>query len=66
MDGLKCSYALSFDSIRGEENITYEVPKQLYDRHVYMKSGKSSFSRICASKDNVSVMESLYLKNFEE
>ena len=61
MRGLKCGYALSFNGIRGDENTTYGVPEYLYERHEYMKSGKSSLSRICAGKDNVSVRESLYL-----
>lgn len=64
MQELKCCYALSFDGMRGEDNLTYEVPKHLYDRHEYMKSGKSSLSRICAGKNDVVVAESLYLKIF--
>lgn len=62
MHGLKCGYALSFDGVRGGDNITYEVPRYLYDRHEYLQSGKSSLSRILAGGKDLVVHESIYLK----
>ena len=62
MGMLKCGYALSYDGISGKEDNTYEVPESLYDLHIYLKSGNSSFKRtIGKSKDSI-VYESLYLK----
>jgi len=63
MNGLKCAYALSFNGISGDEDNTYEVPSNLYDRHEYIMSGNSSFKRIFGDSRNSVVMESLYLKN---
>lgn len=55
----KTSYALSFNGISGEDNNTFEVPKCLYKKHVYIQSGISSFKRMHNKIENV--LESLYL-----
>lgn len=59
---LPCHYCLSYDGISGEVNNTYDVPKDLYEKHEYLLSGNSSFKRVIGkSKDSI-VYESLYVK----
>lgn len=58
---LKCGYLLSFDGISGNDNMTYDVPKDLYDKHVYIYNGISGFKKL--SKKQEYVKESLYIKN---
>ena len=60
---LPCSYALSYDGISGNENNIADVPVELYDEHVLIKSGNSSFKRIKETDKNSMVYESLYIKN---
>jgi DNA adenine methylase len=60
---VKCKWAMSYDGISGKIDNTYNVPEDLYDEHIYIKSGNSSFKRVIGkSKDSI-VYESLYLKN---
>lgn len=56
-----CAWALSFDGISGNEDNTYNVPK-IYDKHIYVKSGNSSFKRVIGNSNDSIVYESLYLK----
>ena len=63
MRTLKCGYALSYDGRSGNIDNTYAVPKDLYDEHVYLKSGNSSFKRIKETDKGAVVFESLYLKS---
>ena len=58
---LKCNYILSFDGKRDEIDNTYNVPKDIYTVHEYIKSGRSSFKDLI-SKQTQYVYESLYLK----
>lgn len=59
----KAGYALSFDGRCGDRDYTFDVSAHLYDSHVYLRSGNSSFRRVTGhSRDSV-VYESLYLKN---
>jgi len=51
---------LSFDGIRGEDDFTIELPKELYRRHEFIPSGNSSFKKVM-DKESVHVLESLYL-----
>ena len=51
---------LSFDGIRGENDFTVELPKELYKRHKFISSGNSSFKKVM-DKENIQVLESLYL-----
>jgi DNA adenine methylase len=57
---IPASFALSFDGKQGDINRTYEVPKDLYTKHVYLYSGVSSFRRL-KNKGKVIVQESLYI-----
>lgn len=59
---IKCQWVLSYDGKSGKEDNTYEVPKDLYDKHIYLKSGNSSFKRIKETDKNAMVFESLYIK----
>lgn len=60
---IKCPYALSFNGRTSDlKDNTFDLPKDLYDRHEYIKSGKSSFRRLKNSQKDVTVEESLYLK----
>ena len=54
-------YALSFDGKSGECDNTYSVPDWCYKRHLYLKSGNSSFKRTTGNDRNAMVYESLYL-----
>ncbi len=56
-------WALSFDGTRGDNILTYEIPKSLYRFHTFLKSGYSSVSKVLNSTVEP-VYESLYL-NFE-
>lgn len=58
---LKCRWAFSFDGRAGGEDLTYEVPKELYVRHEYLASGNSSFRRVIGNDRHAEVYESLYL-----
>lgn len=53
-------YMLSFDGIRGQENYTVDLPKELYKRHVFIESGNSTFRKVI-DKETEKVLESLYL-----
>lgn len=53
-------YMLSFDGIRGKNNYTVELPRELYKRHEFIPSGNSSFKKVM-DKENMQVLESLYL-----
>ena len=59
---LPCKYALSFDGISGEEDNTWNVPKDVYSRHEYLLNGNSSFKRTIGKSTDSIVYESLYLK----
>lgn len=59
---LKCKYALSFDGKSGDVDNTYKVPKDIYNEHLYIKSGNSSFKRVIGKSNDSIVYESLYLK----
>lgn len=53
-------YMLSFDGIRGEDDFTVALPRELYKRHELIPSGNSSFKKVM-DKESVPVLESLYL-----
>lgn len=59
---VKCGWALSYDGISGTTDNTYSVPEDLYDEHVYIKSGNSSFKRVIGNSRDSIVYESLYIK----
>lgn len=57
-----CGYVLSYDGKSGNEDNTYNVPENLYNEHVYLKSGNSSFKRIKEVNKDAMVYESLYIR----
>ena len=59
---LKCKFVLSYDGISGKNDKTYDVPTDIYERHVYVKSGNSSFKRIKETDKGAIVYESLYIR----
>lgn len=60
--GLRCHYAMSFDGISGKEDNTFAVPEDVYDKHVYIRSGNSSFKRVVGISNDSIVYESLYVR----
>ena len=66
LSDLKCPYCFSFDGYCEDADSTYDVPKSVYDEHIYLKSGKSSFRRIIGNKTDKIVYESLYIKGCEK
>ena len=61
MRNLPCGYALSYDGLSGNQNKTFNVPKDIYKKHHYIRSGNSSFKRITESNKKAEVYESIYL-----
>lgn len=61
INGLDCEFAMSYDGISGTEDNTFEVPKELYKEHLYIKSGNSSFKRVIGKSSDSIVYESLYI-----
>lgn len=59
---IDCSWAMSYDGISGKEDNTFEVPQDLYNEHLYIKSGNSSFKRVIGKSNDSIVYESLYIK----
>lgn len=57
----EANYSLSFDGICGEVDNTFNIPCHLYSKHLYLKSGCSSFRRL-KNKNIKQVVESLYVK----
>ena len=57
-----CKYAFSFDGLVNEKDCTYDVNPKLYDKHIYIKSGNSSFRRVIGKSNSSEVHESLYIK----
>ena len=66
LSDLKCPYCFSFDGFCEDEDSTYDVPKSVYDEHIYLKSGNSSFRRVIGNKTDEIVYESLYVKGCEK
>lgn len=58
-------YIMSFDGKSGDVDNTCDVPENCYKKHLYIKSGNSSFKRTIGKDNNAMVYESLYL-NYEE
>lgn len=56
-----CGYALSFNGRCGHRDSTYPLPTHLFDRHIYLRSGNSSFRRVTGHSRDSIVYESLYL-----
>ena len=60
LNNRKIKYMLSLDGIRGDDDFTIELPKELYKRHEFIPSGNSSFKKVM-DKENLQVLESLYM-----
>ena len=56
----KVLWALSFDGIRGDTDLTYELPKSLYKFHTTLRSGHSAVQKVLNGAVE-GVEESLYL-----
>lgn len=63
LNDLDCGYLLSYDGISGDIDNTYKLPEKLYDKHIYLRSGNSSFKRTIGKSNDSIVYESLYIKN---
>lgn len=61
LGNLKCKYLLSFDGISGKVDNTYAVPERIYKKHLYIRTGNSSFKRTIGKDRNSIVYESAYL-----
>lgn len=59
LSNLKCKWILSFDGFQNDISNIYNIPKDLYKKHILIESGNSSFSKL--KGNNVSVKESIYL-----
>ena len=53
-------WALSFDGTRGNEDLTVDIPKELYKHHYYLQTGNYAVKKVLSSKLE-KVSESLYL-----
>lgn len=58
----KCGYAMSFDGLSGKDDRTYDVPNDIYTKHIYLMNGNSSFKRTLGKSNDSIVYESLYIK----
>jgi DNA adenine methylase len=59
-----CAYLLSYDGYCGDKNSVVNIPNDLYDYHIFTKSGNSSFRNLKRTDDRYeTVFESIYLKN---
>lgn len=59
-------YILSFDGKTTSQDMTYDVPKDIYKLHEYLKSGNSSFRRVIGISSTEDVDESIYLSYIPE
>ena len=57
-----CKYILSFDGKTNNEDMTQNIPTNIYSKHIYLNSGNSSFRRVVGKSKNTIVKESLYIK----
>ena len=58
---LPCKYLLSYDGKSGDVNNTYDVPKDLYNEHIYINSSLSGFKKL-VKNNPVELYDSLYIK----
>ena len=57
-----CKYILSFNGKTNNEDMTQNIPTNIYSKHIYLNSGNSSFRRVVGKSKNTIVKESLYIK----
>ena len=65
MSELPCGYILSYDGFSGDTDSTVNIPQELFDEHLYICSGNSSFKRIVEVDNKAIVRESLYIKKYK-
>lgn len=53
-------WILSFDGRRGKTDLTVDLPKDIYKKHIYIDTGNSTIKQVLSSC-NEKVIESLYL-----
>ena len=59
LNNLKCEYIFSFNGKRSLKDNTYDVPNNIYSKHIYLQSGNSGFKKLQNTIDKV--QESLYI-----
>ena len=57
-----CKYILSFNGKTNNDDMTQNIPTNIYSKHIYLNSGNSSFRRVIGKSKNTIVKESLYIK----
>ena len=57
-----CKYILSFDGKTNNDDMTQNIPTNIYSKHIYLNNGNSSFRRVIGKSKNTIVKESLYIK----
>ena len=57
-----CKYILSFDGKTNNEDMTQNIPTNIYSKHIYLNNGNSSFRRVIGNSNDTIVKESLYIK----
>lgn len=60
----KCNYYLSFDGTSSDDNYITEVPNNLYNKHIFIENGNSTFKKVDKGKNEM-VKESLYIKEMD-
>ena len=59
LKNINCKWLLSYDGKVDDIKVENNFPK-IYDKHIYLKSGNSSFRRM--KNKNSEIEESLYIK----
>jgi len=59
LKNIKCKYIFNFNGKRSNEDTTYNVPNDIYSKHIYLNSGNSGFKKLQQTIDKV--QESLYI-----
>lgn len=62
LNTLVCDYLLSFNGTAGVKNNVVDIPTHLYNKHILVPSGNSSFRRVVGISNDTHVCESLYIK----
>ena len=57
-----CKYILSFDGKTNNEDMTQNIPTNIYSKHIYLNSGNSSFRRVIGKSKHTIVKESFSIK----
>ena len=66
LSAINCPYFLSYDGKVAQIDNTVTIDSSLYDKHLYLSSGKSSFRQLRQTElKNETVYESLYMKNID-